>query len=130
MAKKFGKVLLATALIGTAAAGTYYYLKKKKEEESFDFDSEDGEEKATRNYVPLNFEKAGEKVTVFVSKAGDVLEKTVDMVKQKVSGTSTETEDDYLDEGDEDFDVESLDLDDETPVEVVEDILSDDTDTQ
>ena len=130
MAKKFGKVLLATALIGTAAAGTYYYLKKKKEEESFDFDSEDGEEKATRNYVPLNFEKAGEKVTVFVSKAGDVLEKTVDMVKQKVSGTSTETEDDYLGEGDEDFDVESLDLDDETPVEVVEDILSDDTDTQ
>lgn len=130
MAKKFGKVLLATALIGTAAAGTYYYLKKKKEEESFDFDSEDGEEKATRNYVPLNFEKAGEKVTVFVSKAGDVLEKTVDMVKQKVSGTGTETEDDYLDEGDEDFDVESLDLDDETPVEVVEDILSDDTDTQ
>ena len=130
MSKKFGKVLLATALIGTAAAGTYYYLKKKKEEESFDFDSEDGEEKATRNYVPLNFEKAGEKVTVFVSKAGDVLEKTVDMVKQKVSGTGTETEDDYLDEGDEDFDVESLDLDDETPVEVVEDILSDDTDTQ
>lgn len=130
MAKKFGKVLLATALIGTAAAGTYYYLKKKKEEEAFDFDSEDGEEKATRNYVPLNFEKAGEKVTVFVSKAGDVLEKTVDMVKQKVSGTGTETEDDYLDEGDEDFDVESLDLDDETPVEVVEDILSDDTDTQ
>ena len=130
MSKKFGKVLLATALIGTAAAGTYYYLKKKKEEEAFDFDSEDGEEKATRNYVPLNFEKAGEKVTVFVSKAGDVLEKTVDMVKQKVSGTGTETEDDYLDEGDEDFDVESLDLDDETPVEVVEDILSDDTDTQ
>ena len=32
--------------------------------------------------------------------------------------------------GDEDFDVESLDLDEETPVEVVEDILADDTDTQ
>ena len=133
MAKKFGKVLLATAIIGTAAAGTYYYLKKKKEEESFDFDSENGEgstDTTSRNYVPLNFEKAGEKVNVFVSKAGDVLEKTVDMVKQKVSGTSEKVEDEYLDEGDEDFDVESLDLDEETPVEVVEDILADDTDTQ
>ena len=130
MAKKFGKVLLATALIGTAAAGTYYYLKKKKEEESFDFDSENGEDSTERNYVPLNFEKAGEKVTVFVSKAGDVLEKTVDMVKQKVNGKREESDDGYLDEDAEDFDVESLDLDDETPVEVVEDILADDTDTQ
>ena len=104
--------------------------KKKKEEESFDFDSEDGEEKATRNYVPLNFEKAGEKVTVFVSKAGDVFEKTVDMVKQKVSGANAEDDDYVLDEGDDDFDVESLDLDDETPVAVVEDILADDTDAQ
>ena len=131
MAKKFGKILLATALIGTAAAGTYYFLKKKKEEEAFDFDSEDGDsEGASRKYVPLNFEKAGEKVTVFVSKAGDVFEKTVDMVKQKVSGANAEDDDYVLDEGDDDFDVESLDLDDETPVAVVEDILSDDTDAQ
>lgn len=131
MAKKFGKILLATALIGTAAAGTYYFLKKKKEEEAFDFDSEDGDsEGASRKYVPLNFEKAGEKVTVFVSKAGDVFEKTVDMVKQKVSGANAEDDDYVLDEGDDDFDVESLDLDDETPVAVVEDILADDTDAQ
>lgn len=130
MAKKMGKFILATAIIGAAAAGTYYYLKKKKEDESFDFDSEDGDDSVTRNYVPLNFEKAGEKVNIFVSKAGDVLEKTVDMVKQKVSGAKDDAEDEYLDEGDEDFDVESLDLDDETPVEVVEDILSDDTDAQ
>ena len=82
MAKKFGKVLLATALIGTAAAGAYYFLKKKKEEEAFDFDSEDGDNEGTsRKYVPLHFEKAGEKVTVFVSKAGDVFEKTVDMLE-------------------------------------------------
>ena len=131
MAKKFGKILLATALIGTAAAGTYYFLKKKKEEEAFDFDSEDGDSEGTaRKYVPLNFEKAGEKVTVFVSKAGDVFEKTVDMVKQKVTGSNAEDDDYVLDEGDDDFDVESLDLDDETPVAVVEDILSDDTDAQ
>lgn len=129
MAKKMGKFILATAIIGAAAAGTYYYLKKKKEDESFDFDSEDGDDSTTRNYVPLNFEKAGEKVNVFVSKAGDVLEKTVDMVKQKVGGAKNDAEDEYLDEGDDDFDVESLDLDDEAP-EVVEDILSDDTDAQ
>ena len=131
MAKKFGKILLATALIGTAAAGTYQFLKKKKEEEAFDFDSEDGDSEGTsRKYVPLNFEKAGEKVTVFVSKAGDVFEKTVDMVKQKVSGANTEDDDYVLDEGDEEFDGESLELDDETPVAVVEDILADDTDAQ
>lgn len=132
MAKKFGKVLLATALIGTAAAGTYYFLKKKKEEESFDFDSENGdgtESTTTRNYVPLNFEKAGEKVNIFVSKAGDVLEKTVGMVKQKVGATSDEAVEEYFDEEDDDLDIEPLDLDDEpveTPVEVVEDIITDD----
>lgn len=137
MAKKFGKFLLATAVIGTAAAGTYYFLKKKKEEESFDFDTEDSEsaEKTTRNYVPLNFEKAGEKVNVFVSKAGDVLEKTVDMVKQKVGGSATSDEvvEDYLDDEDDELDIEPLDLDDEVVdvspenVEVVEDIISDET---
>ncbi len=123
MAKKFGKVLLATAVIGAAAAGTYYYFKKKKEEEAFDFDSDDttNEEKIKRNYVPLDFEKAGEKVNVFVSKAGDVFEKTVDMVKQKVGKGSDEAmedvtvdatevvEDEFFD--DDDLDAEPLDMD-------------------
>lgn len=133
MAKKLGKTLLTTALIGTAVAGAYYYLKKKKEEEAFDFDVEDvdGSEATakTRNYVPLNFEKAGEKVNIFVSKAGDVLGKTVDMVKQKVGATSDTVVEDYLDEEDDDLDIEPLDLDEETIEEtktVVEDIISDD----
>lgn len=137
MAKKLGKAILATAIIGTAAAGAYYFLKKKKEEESFDFDSENtegtDEASTTRNYVPLNFEKAGEKVNVFVSKAGDVLEKTVDMVKQKVGSAKDEVVEDYLDEDDDDLDIEPLDLDEEPIVEaseVVEDIISDDTDTE
>ena len=132
MAKKLGKALLATAIIGTAAAGAYYYLKKKKEDESFDFDSADASEetKTARNYVPLNFEKAGEKVNVFVSKAGDVFEKTVDMVKQKVAGTSDDVVEEFFDDEDEDLDIEPLDLDEvveeaATPVEVVEDIISD-----
>ena len=134
MAKKFGKFLLATAVVGTAAAGAYYFLKKKKEEEAFDFDVDDvdGSEATakTRNYVPLNFEKAGEKVNIFVSKAGDILEKTVDMVKQKVGATSDTVVEDYLDEEDDDLDIEPLDLDEETIEEtktVVEDIISDDT---
>lgn len=137
MAKKFGKFLLTTAIIGTAAAGTYYFLKKKKEEESFDFDSDETETgdgtTSSRNYVPLNFEKAGEKVNVFVSKAGDVLGKTVDMVKQKVSGNSDTDADDYLDDDDEDLDIEPLDLDEDSVdvspenVEVVEDIISEET---
>lgn len=132
MAKKLGKALLATAIIGTAAAGAYYYLKKKKEDESFDFDSADASEetKTTRNYVPLNFEKAGEKVNVFVSKAGDVFEKTVDMVKQKVAGTNDDVVEEFFDDEDEDLDIDPLDLDEvvsetATPVEVVEDIISD-----
>ena len=132
MAKKLGKALLATAIIGTAAAGAYYYLKKKKEDESFDFDSADASEetKTTRNYVPLNFEKAGEKVNVFVSKAGDVFEKTVDMVKQKVAGTNDDVVEEFFDNEDDDLDIEPLDLDEvvsenTTPVEVVEDIISD-----
>ncbi len=136
MSKKTGKIILATALIGAAAAGTYYYLKKKKEAESFDFDYENGDGTATatkRNYVPLDFEKAGEKVNIFVSKAGDVLEKTVDMVKQKVGVTSDEAVEEYFDEDDDDLDIEPLDLDDEpveTQVEVVEDIIADDTDVK
>ena len=140
MAKKLGKALLATAIIGTAAAGAYYFLKKKKEEESFDFDTENGETgedtATTRNYVPLNFEKAGEKVNVFVSKAGDVLEKTVDMVKHKVGAANDDVVEEFFDDDDDELDIEPLDLDEEsmedvsTPVEVVEDIISDDTDTK
>lgn len=119
MAKKFGKALLATAVIGTVAAGAYYFLKKKKEEESFDFDTEgdDTTDSTTRNYVPLNFEKAGEKVNIFVSKAGDVLEKTVGMVKQKVGVASDDVVEEFFDDEDDDLDIEPLDLDEE-PIEV------------
>ena len=47
-----------------------------------------------------------------------------------VSGANADDDDYVLDEGEDDFDIESLDLDEETPVEVVEDILADDTDAQ
>lgn len=54
MAKKFGKFLLFTAAIGTAAAAVHYYLQKKNAEhtESEDEDYDDFSEESP-NYVPL-----------------------------------------------------------------------------
>ena len=61
MAKKFGKILLATAAIGTAVAAAYYYMQKKEgvsiipEDEDFeDLDDDlDDDCEPCRNYVPL-----------------------------------------------------------------------------
>ena len=61
MAKKFGKVLLFTAAVGSAVGAICYYLKKKdvaqdvEEEDYDDFDdSEDNSCAKSNNYVPLN----------------------------------------------------------------------------
>ena len=65
MAKKFGKFLLFTAAVGTAAAAVYYYMKKKdadlsvsdEDDEDYDDFSEDLDDDAdssSRSYVPLN----------------------------------------------------------------------------
>ncbi|MDE7353902.1 MAG: hypothetical protein K2O06_12790 [Acetatifactor sp.] len=60
MAKKFGKIMLFTAAVGTAAAAAYYFMHKKSgaaipEDEDFDDFGKDTEEDtaAGRNYVPL-----------------------------------------------------------------------------
>ena len=61
MAKKFGKFLLATAAIGTAAVAAYMYLQKKDssmsqshEDDDYDDFSDDLEdEDSTRTYVSL-----------------------------------------------------------------------------
>lgn len=68
MAKKFGKILLATAAIGTAAAAAYYYFKKKDvdlaasgiDDEDYDDFSEDLDDDtdSSRTYVALNRENA------------------------------------------------------------------------
>ncbi|MCM1056557.1 MAG: hypothetical protein NC517_02985 [Firmicutes bacterium] len=54
MAKKFGKFLLFTAAVGTAAAAVHYYLQKKgaehTESEDEDYDDFSGD---SPNYVPL-----------------------------------------------------------------------------
>ena len=61
MAKKFGKVLLFTAAIGSAVGAVYYFLKKKDaaqdaEEEDYDDFDEDKDTACSQsgNYVPLN----------------------------------------------------------------------------
>ncbi len=64
MAKKFGKILLATAALGTAAAAAYYFMHKKDaasaetdviDEDYDDFSDEDLDDdtEASRNYVEL-----------------------------------------------------------------------------
>ena len=64
MAKKFGKVLLLTAAVGTAAAAVFYFLRKKEhslhvaDEDDYDDFSDVLEDEDTRSYVPLNTETA------------------------------------------------------------------------
>lgn len=64
MAKKFGKVLLLTAAVGTAAAAVFYFLRKKEhslhvaDEDDYDDFSDALEDEDTRSYVPLNTETA------------------------------------------------------------------------
>lgn len=66
MSKKIGKFLLAAAGLATAAAAAYYYLQKKdtasclnhEEEEDLDNFSEDLDDAASRNYVPLTREES------------------------------------------------------------------------
>ena len=66
MAKKFGKFLLATAAIGTAAVAAYMYLQKKDssmsqshEDDDYDDFSDDLEdEDSTRTYVSLTHDSS------------------------------------------------------------------------
>ncbi len=67
MSKKFGKILLFTAAVGTAAAAAYYFLHKKdvasqnpdQEDEDPDSFGEDFDD-AERTYVPLTPEADAE----------------------------------------------------------------------
>lgn len=71
MAKKFGKVLLFTAAVGSAAAAVCYFLRKKDnaqdagEEEDYDDFSDDLEDSSdsSRNYVALNPDTANAEET-------------------------------------------------------------------
>lgn len=68
MAKKFGKFLLFTAAVGTAAAAVYYYMQKKDAANAISDDSDDDYDDfsddldedmdASRTYVSLNLDNA------------------------------------------------------------------------
>ena len=93
MAKKFGKLVLFSALTGAIAAGTYYLLQKKNEspfsdsDEIDDFDDfdedldDDFEDHPTasrsRSYVALDLENAKEYI-------GEKVMETIDKTKEKI----------------------------------------------
>lgn len=95
MAKKFGKLVLFSALAGAAAAGTYYYLQKKQEDpckdmddiddfDDFDddFDDEDDDTMESshgknRSYVSLDLDSAKEII-------GEKVIETIDKTKEKI----------------------------------------------
>ena len=95
MAKKFGKLVLFSALAGAAAAGTYYYLQKKQEnpfkimddiddydyfDDDFDEDFDDIPEmphSKNRSYVSLDLDNAKEFI-------GEKVIETIDKTKEKI----------------------------------------------
>ena len=104
MSKKFGKLLLLTAVTGLAAYGTYTYLQKKDklagtpaaddEDDDFDDFSEDLDEDIAltkeRSYVPLNFnlDKAEAIATEAFQKAKEVISDSVQQVKETVKSVA------------------------------------------
>lgn len=106
MAKKFGKFLLVTAAVCTAAAAIHHYMQKKDsasaESEDEDYDDFSGD---SPNYVPLTpdagtdqKESAGEEDT---SKAEGFtpLKETVENVAEKSDG-AVENVEEFFDEED------------------------------
>ena len=53
MAKKFGKLVLLSALAGAAAAGTYYCLQKKQDDPLKDIDAADDFDESLPATSPL-----------------------------------------------------------------------------
>lgn len=93
MSKKFGKLVLFSAMTGAIAAGTYYLLQKKNEPQlsdsdeiddfdDFDDDLEDDFEdhptsSKSRSYVSLDIENAKEYI-------GEKVIETLDKTKEKI----------------------------------------------
>lgn len=115
MAKKFGKLMLFSALAGAAAAGTYYYLQNKRiqefEEDDYmdDFDDDfydydiDADSDANsntstiknRSYVSLDLDNAKEII-------GEKVIETIDKTKEKIESLNvTELVNDKLDKAKE-----------------------------
>ncbi len=96
MAKKFGRLVLFSALAGAVAAGTYYCLQKKQDDplkdidtaddfDDFDDDLDDDAEESSfeshtnknRSYVSLDLDNAKEII-------GEKVIETIDKTKEKI----------------------------------------------
>lgn len=119
MANKFGKFLLCTAAIGTAAAAAYYYLSKKDADfsmlheyddlDDFSDDFDEDIDTPTRNYVPLNREEQ-------VPEANDDSDFTplAEQVAQNTEEKTEETVEEFFDEDD------AEDSEEEPPIQDME----------
>lgn len=114
MAKKFGKFLLFTAAIGTAAAAAYYYMQKKDaamavsddSDDDYDDFSDDFDEDAedSRTYVSLNLDNASS--TEAPSKEALSVEEDFTPLAEKVAANAEalveESVEEFFDEDDDD----------------------------
>ena len=107
MAKKFGKFLLFTAAVGTAAVAAYYFMQKKDSAMAVSDDSDDDyddfsddlddEGDSSRTYVSLNLDNAAPE------EAKEEAEFTplADQVAKQSEDTAPETVEEFFDEEDD-----------------------------
>ncbi len=110
MAKKFGKILLATAAIGTAAAAAYYYFRKKdadlaasdNDDEDYDDFSEDLDDDtdSSRTYVALNRDNTQTTEGKNEEESFTPLNETISNAAKAVEGKAEEVVEDFFDEED------------------------------
>lgn len=126
MANKFGKFLLCTAAIGTAAAAAYYFLSKKDsdftmlregDDDYDDFsDDLDDEDISSRNYVPLNRESTDAAETVEVADNNETATAAntsdftplAEQFTQVTEEKTAETIEEFFDDEDDDAEEEPL----------------------
>ena len=78
--KKFGKVIIATVIVGAvAAAVAYFYTQRKKQSITIDEFEDDEDEDEDRSYVSLNSVK--EAASNVAEKAGEAFTPLKDAVK-------------------------------------------------
>ena len=130
MAKKFGKFLMVTAVLGAAAAGAYYYLQNRDRLTDEDFDEDDDlddfdddlddetSKETDRNYVDLDLEKAeefkeglkaatAEATDKVVGAVKETAEKTADTVKKAANKTEVKVEE-FFDDDDNDGSMDAM----------------------
>ena len=122
MAKKFGKFLLFTAAVGTAAAAAYYFVQKKNADmemfrdddddyDDFSDDLEDDTDASTRSYVSLTRDGQGVSEDTVVSMDDDDTSDFTPLAEQLEQDVE-----DKLDETIEEFFDEEDSSDDEPPI--------------